>query len=276
MPPKLAPPDEIVAQIVARQHGVISLEQLYWAGLTWEQVRHRVRTGRLHRVHRGVYAVGRPGLGIKGSWKAATLALGKRAALSHRSAAELWEMLGRRSRLIDVSVWGRSGRGTHEGLRIHRPRTFTAAEITSRHGISVTTPARTVADLRSVLSPSDVRDAIRAAEIQGLPIGDYSRLVERTRSELELIFLELVRRHGLPEPEVNVRVGHFLVDFLWREQRLIVETDGHRFHRGSLATKEDLVRDAALRGLDFEVLRLGYSRIVNSPDAVVAELRGRL
>jgi very-short-patch-repair endonuclease len=276
MPPKLAPPDEIVAQIAARQHGVVSLAQLYWAGLNWEQVRHRVRSGRLHRIHRGVYAVGRPEVGIKGRWKAATLALGERAALSHRSAAELWKMVERRVGLIDVSVWGRSGRATHDGLRIHRPRRLTSAETTLRDGISVTTPRRTLADLRLIVEPREFRDAIRAAEIANLPIGDYSHLIQRTRSELELMFLELVRRHRLPEPGVNVRIDRFLVDFLWRERKLIVETDGHRYHRGQLARATDLHRDHRLRALGFEVLRLGYWAVVNDAPNVVAQLRARL
>jgi very-short-patch-repair endonuclease len=120
------------------------------------------------------------------------------------------------------------------------------------------------------------RDAIRAAESALLPVGDLGGLIERTRSELELMFLELVRRHGLPEPEVNVRIGRFLVDFLWRRQRLIVETDGGRFHRGPVATADDLLRDAKLRELGFEVLRIAYWQVVSEPLAVVGQLRARL
>jgi very-short-patch-repair endonuclease len=127
-----------------------------------------------------------------------------------------------------------------------------------------------------MVEPAQLRDAIRAAEIANLPIGDYARLIQRTRSELELIFLELIRRHGLPEPEINVRVERFLVDFLWREQRLVVEVDGERYHRGEVARLADLQRDARLGALGFEVLRLGYWEIVNDPEGVVARVRERL
>jgi very-short-patch-repair endonuclease len=135
---------------------------------------------------------------------------------------------------------------------------------------------RTLQDLRATVEPSEFRGAVRAAEIAGLPIGGYAHLIERTRSELELMFLELIRRHRLPEPEVNVRVGRFLVDFLWRDRKLIVETDGARFHAGSVATGDDLLRDARLRALGFEVLRISYAEVIDDPGAVVKALRDRL
>ena len=97
MRPKLARPDQLTADIASRQQGVVTIAQLYRAGLTPDAVKHRVRSGRLHRIHRGVYAVGRAELGRKGRWKAATLAMGDGATLSHRSAAELWALLGPRS-----------------------------------------------------------------------------------------------------------------------------------------------------------------------------------
>jgi very-short-patch-repair endonuclease len=146
---------------------------------------------------------------------------------------------------------------------------------TLRDGIPVTKPRRTLEDLRGTIEPAEFRGAVRAAEIAGLPIGDYAHLIEGTRSELELMFLELIRRHCLPEPEVNVRVGRFLVDFLWRDRKLIVETDGARFHGGSVATADDLLRDARLRALGFEVLRLSYWEIVNDQANVVDLLRQR-
>ena len=275
MPPKLAHPDRIVARIAARQHGVISLEQLYRVGLSREAIRHRVRSGRLHRVYRGVFAVGRPELGHKGEWKAATLALGVGAALSHRSGTELWALLPRQGGPIDVTVRTRTGHAPRLGIRLHRSPSLTDAVTTLRDGIPVTTPERTLSDLRRVAEPAELRTAIRAAEIAGLPIGDYSHLIRGTRSELEFMFLELIRRHHLPEPEVNARVGRFLVDFLWRERRLIVETDGRRFHRGELATTEDLLRDGRLRALGFDVLRFSYWE-VNEPLAVIASVRARL
>lgn len=276
MHPKRAHPDEIVAQLAARQHGVVSVAQLYRAGLTPEAIKHRVRKGRLHRVHRGVYAVGRADLTRRGRWKAATLVLGEGAVLSHRSAAELWNLLEPATGLIDVTVPCRSGVRRRDGIRIHKSASLRRSDLLIRDAIPVTSPRRTIADLAGVLAPGESRNAIRAAEIANLPIGDYTHLVHRTRSELELIFLELIRRHGLPEPEANVRVGRFLVDFLWRAQRLVVETDGRRYHRGQLARTADLERDARLRARGFEVLRFGYWQVVNGTLAVIASVRARL
>jgi very-short-patch-repair endonuclease len=276
MRPKLAHPDQRVALVAARQHAVVGLDQLYRAGLTPDAVKHRVRSGRLHRIHRGVYALGRAELTLKGRWKAATLALGDGAALSHRSAAELWGMFAPRSGSIDVTVRSRTGRARRAGIRLHRSFSLTGAVTTPRDGIAVTRPQRTLTDLRRVVAADELRDAIRAAEIAGMPIGDYAKLTERTRSELELRFLYLVRRRRLPEPEINVRVGPYLVDFLWRSQRLVVETDGERFHRGELAAAEDRARDDQLRAFGFEILRFGRREVMQEPHAVAALVRARL
>ena len=275
MTQKVAHPDRLIAQVASRQHGVISLEQLLWAGLTYEAIRNRVATGRLHRIHRGVYALGRADLSVKGGWKAATMALGPGTVLSHRSAAELWQLLPVIGGRIDVTIPRRTGRVRRDGIRVHRSPSV--ADVTTLRGnIPVTNPTRTLEDLRGTVPPAVLRDAIRAAEMANLPVGDVSELVRRTRSEPEWMFLELIRRHGLPEPEVNVRVGRFLVDFRWRDRRLIVETDGVRYHRGQLARAEDLLRDHHLRELGFGVLRFSYWEVINEPSRVIAALQVRL
>jgi len=213
---------------------------------------------------------------MKGEWKAATLALGGGAVLSHRSAAELWGLLEPRRGPIDVTVPRRTGHAKRNGIRLHRSTALNDSVATLRDGIPVTKPRRTLADLKRVLKPAGLREVIRAAETSDLPIGDYSRLTERTKSELELMFVELIRRHRLPDPEVNVRIGRFLVDFLWRARRVIVEVDGRRFHRGALATSDDLLRDQRLRELGYVVLRFSYWQVVNEPGEVVAIVRTRL
>ncbi|HET9120291.1 MAG TPA: type IV toxin-antitoxin system AbiEi family antitoxin domain-containing protein [Solirubrobacterales bacterium] len=86
--------DGAIARLAAHQHGVVSVQQLYAAGLSSSTVGDRVNAGRLHRVHRGVYAIGHPHLSDRGRWLAAVLASGKGAVLSHRSAGELWGILG--------------------------------------------------------------------------------------------------------------------------------------------------------------------------------------
>jgi very-short-patch-repair endonuclease len=255
---------------------VITTDQLYRAGVDKSGIGRRVRAGRLHRVHRGVYAVGHEGLGSKGRWKAAVLACGVGAALSHRSAAELWAMLEPAGGAIQVTVPVAGGRARREGIRIHRHPSLSRAEITIRGGIAVTRPGRTLADLRPTVSAGEFRLAVRQAEIRGLPFDARGLVPDGTSSELERMFIGLCRRENLPVPEVNVWIGRDRVDFLWRESRVVVETDGYRAHRGSVAFEADRARDNRLLELGFEVLRFTYRRVADEPEAVARLVRHRL
>jgi very-short-patch-repair endonuclease len=235
-------------------------------------VRRRVEAGRLHRVHRGVYAVGHPGLSFHGKAMAAALACGAGAAISHRSAAALWGLLSPGEGPIDVVVPSGNGRRRRLGIRPHRCPALRPSHVIRRHGIPVTSPARTVDDLRGSVSAAELRRAIRQAEVLGLPLGpDVAR--DRTRSELERKFLLLCRRQRLPEPEVNVRVGPHLVDFLWRDRSLIVETDGYQYHRGRQAFENDRARDLEFRARGFEVVRLSARQVFEQPERVADALR---
>jgi very-short-patch-repair endonuclease len=271
---KLAPPDVAVAATAAQQHGVITLRQLLDAGLSPAGVTRRLRAGRLHRIHRGVYAVGHNGLNDRGRWMAAVLACGANAVLSHRSAAALWVLLPKAPPRIDVSIPGRGGRSVRDAISMHRPRRLERAETTERDGIPVTTTARTLADLGKVASADLVRRARCQAEVKGLAtdlgVGD------RTRSELEARFLRLCRRHRLPTPEVNVAIGPWTVDFLWRSQRLVVETDGYRYHRGRQAFEDDHERDLDLRRRGLDPIRLSYRQVLERERAVAETLRAGL
>lgn len=262
--------------LAARQHGVVTGRQLRDAGLSPDAIKRRVAIGRLHRVFRAVYAVGHAGLGKEASWMAAVLACGRGAVLSHRSAAELWALLKPSGGLVHVSVPTPGGRRSRPGLRVHRASSLTARQTTARNGIPVTTPARTLGDLRAELPPWELRQAIREAAFRRLVVDDREGDVEGTRSELELRFLRLCRRQRLPEPEVNARVGRFAVDFLWREQRLVVETDGYRAHRGRQAFEDDRERDNELVARGYQVLRFTRRKVVEDPSGVLALLRARL
>ena len=202
-----------------------------------------------------------------------------RAALSHRSAAELWGLLPPRDSVVDVSVAGDGGRKKRSGIRVHRSRALVPAAVTLRAGLPVTSPARTLADLRplaatgrqGLISPRELRRATRQAAVLGL--SPASEVVgDRTRSDLERDFLRLCRRRRLPVPEVNVRIGSHLVDFLWREPALIVETDGYRYHRGRVAFEDDRVRDLELRAWGFGVVRLAARQIEAEPEGVAEVL----
>jgi len=285
-----------IAEIAKRQHGVVSVLQLREAGISDHAVRARVLAGHLYRVHRGVYAVGHLGLSHEGRWFAAMLAAGRgphrdgasilnhwRAAVSHRSAAALWELLPVRNGPVDVIVPSAGGRAVRAGIRIHRSISLLPKELTLRHGIPVTTPRRTIADLRGVgpgrkagKAPAwELRKAIRQANVIGLPI-DERDAADRTRSDLERAFLSICRRHRLPRPEVNVPVGPYLIDFLWREERLVVETDSYRYHRGEVAFQDDHVRDLELMRLGYGVLRLSEVQIDETPKDVAEALGDEL
>lgn len=270
--------------IAARQHGVASLQQLLEAGMTKSAVTRRVRAGQLHRVHRGIYAIGHPGLTHAGRCMAAALAYGQHAVVSHRSAAELWGLLPERSRPIVISVPGISGRQKRRGVHIHRSRTLAPEMVTNRGAIPVTTCERTFADLRratetsgcpAAVSPHELRRALRQAEYMGLSV-DTEPEADRSRSELETMFLRLCRRHGLPTPEVNVEVGPLTVDFLWRDRRLVIETDGYRAHRGRQAFEDDRDRDLRLCALGYEVVHLSYRQVSKEPRQVAATLHALL
>lgn len=249
MSAKLATPWRVIAEIAARQFGVVSLEQLYTAGLSRDAIRWRARVGYLHRIHRGVYAVGNPNLTREGHWMAAVLAV-KGAVLSHQSAALLHKLSPTSPSLIHVTVPGSGGRAKRRGIVVHRSSTLTRAEVTIHRGIRVTTVARTLADL--------------------------GWGTERTRSDLERVFLRICSEHGVPKPEVNVPIGPYTVDFLWREARLVVEVDSYRYHHDRATFRSDRARDRYLGQRGFVVLRYADTELDDGPAAVAASLLARL
>ncbi len=217
---------------------------------------------------------------------AAVLACGEGAVLSHLSAAELWGIRRRPRRLsgvggggeggsIDVTVPGTAGRGRRRGIVIHRSSTLTLSDCTRRDGIEVTTPARTLSDIRSVLTAPQLAAALREAEFLGLSIGAGFE-TDGTRTELEERMLAICRRHRLPQPEVNVMVDRYEVDFLWRERRLVVEVDGWVSHRTRSAFEEDRARDASLKSLGYDVLRFTWRQVTRDAHEVAKTIRALL
>jgi hypothetical protein len=249
--------DKRLAELAATQHGVVELGQLRILGLSAGGVQHRVSAGRLHRVHRGVYAVGHAVLGREGRWMAAVLACGPGAVLSHRSAAALWGVRFTSRSVIDVTL-GRPTRRARPGIEIHRTRTLRPRDTTRHHGVPCTTVARTLLDLAALIDRRSLERACEQAEI--LRLLDLHALIDvldraagrrgatalrsvlatyadggpLTRSELEERLLEACERFAIPPPRVNalVRVGGdpIEVDFSWPGQSLIVEVDGYRTH----------------------------------------------
>ena len=123
--------------LAENQHGVLSRDQLFGVGYTREAIDHRVRKGRLHPLHRGVYVVGRPYATDHGRWMAAVLACGDGAVISHSSAAALWRIGSEQRDLVELSLPS-SSRRSHPGLRIHRrPSLDPSRDLTREYGIKV-------------------------------------------------------------------------------------------------------------------------------------------
>jgi hypothetical protein len=274
--------DVEIGRLAERQHGVVGLRQLREIGLSPSGVRSRVARGRFHRIHRGVYAVGYPKLTAHGHWMAAVLACGPRAVLSHRSAAGLWGLRPDNRPKSDVSLPGPSARAK-PAIEVHRSVTLTAHDVTTVENIPCTTLARTLVDLGDVVNRRAVERAVEQAEVlQLFDLREVERAIERagprrgtgllssvlktlngptlTQSELEEAFLALCRETPLPAPEVNAWMtlpdgSAIKVDFLWRDERLAVETDGHPFHRTRQSRERDTKRDQLLRLAGFEPVR---------------------
>ena len=208
---------------------------------------------------------------------AATKACGASAVLSHRSAAELWRLLTPRNGPVDVLVPGTSGRTHRDGIRLHRSTTLTQPHLTRRLNIPVSTPARTLADLRSCATPDELSRAHRQAEFFGYRTElAPPRPIECSRNELERRFLRLCRRHHLPGPQVNAPLLGYEVDFLWRHAKLVAETDGYDGHSGRESFEYDRRRDAELAAAGYEVVRFTWRQVLDQSSEVVAVLRARL
>jgi Protein of unknown function (DUF559)/Transcriptional regulator, AbiEi antitoxin len=246
---------------------VVTLAQLRELGFDDAAVRRRILSGRLHRLYRGVYAVGHTILTREGRYLAAVMACGDGAALSYRSAAEHWGIRPTAAGRFDVTVPRTSGVRTTARIVVHRPKQ--PAETTTHDGITVTTPGQTLADLSTAVPRRALEKAAERAEALRLdvrvPAGHpgAKRLAEATahdlatttRSPLEDAFLELCDAHGIPRPLVNTVVEGYEVDFCWPDDRLIVETDGYEHHGTRAAFERDRAKDAQLTVRGWRVLR---------------------
>jgi very-short-patch-repair endonuclease len=284
-------PNSVHATRLTRdQHGVITRKQLLSLGFSSEAIIHRVATGRLHPVWRGVYAVGRPVLGRKGRWMAAVLSCGPGAALSHESAAAALGIRDQENGQIEVSVpWSRNPR--RPGLMLHRRRRL---DVARRRGIPVTPPDLTLVDLAVRLPTDQLERAVNEADRLDLAdpdalrsaldrlgnrpgAGILKRTLDRrtftlTDSELERRFLPLAVKAGLPRPQTGRRVNGYRVDFYWPDRGLIVETDGLRYHRTPAQQAHDRWRDQAHAAAGLTTLRFTHAQVTGEPEHVLATL----
>jgi very-short-patch-repair endonuclease len=284
------PGDPAVALVAARQEGMISTEQLVAAGVDRGAIAWRVRRGRLHPYHRGVYVVGHTRLTPRARLWAAVLACGGPGAalLGLRGAAAPWDLMPIPSGAIDVISLRRSA--SKKGIRVHRTA-LEPEDVTDIDGLPLTTPTRTLIDLADQLTPHRLERVLHRAEVlrildvaaiharlASLP-GRRSRTLRQalatlqrgpdvTRSELEERFLALVKRFGLPRPRVNAIVEGHEVDFYWPTHRLIVETDGAATHLTPTAFEQDRACNARLTALGYRVIRITWRQLTERPHEV--------
>ncbi len=290
-------PDVLVARLAARRWGVVTAAELAALGLSRTAVEWRVRRGRLHRLHRGVYVVGHAFPPLEACFLAAVKACGPRAWLSHHAAAAHLGLLPwDPDRPVEVTVRGTTPRA-RPGVRAHRTTRLAAADVTRHRGIPVTAPARTLVDLAEVAGTPRLRRAVRAAQaVHGTTIPEILRALERagrrrgarrllriiatgpapTRSVLEDVVLDLILGAGFAHPDVNrpLRLSgrRIVPDFRWPDRRLVVEADGARWHDGDLARADDAERQAILEAHGARVLRVTWRQAVTRRAQTVARI----
>lgn len=265
---------------------MLSVEELRACGLTHDGIWVRVRNGRLHPLHHGVYAVGHAHVPLEGCFLAAVKACGEDAWLCRVAAGAHWELLRWDFRFPEVVVLGRRA-PEHPQIRAYETSYLPPGDIVIHRGVPVTSPLRTLLDLAGVLDHKALRRAVREAQARGLV--DLAELARRlhgpgprrgrarlrriiatgpapTRSELEDAVLDLLLEGGIVHPDVNVpmRIGGRLVipDFRWPEQRLVIEADGAAWHDNQLAREDDAERQALLEAHGERVLRVTWAQVV--------------
>ena len=284
-----------MARFASRQHGVISRAQLFALGFGTDFVHMRLRHGRLHQLHPGVYAVGHRRLTQRALWLAAVLACGETAVLSHRSAAALWHLAYLELGRVDVLIPGRGSR-FRPGIAIRRTRDLPPSDITEIDGIPVTTLNRTLLDLAAITTESNLRNAVAEADRQQLldprsltalcashpgrrGTGDLRRItaeqrgpISATRSPHERLFLRLCMERGLPTPAVNVPLAGYEADFFWRPASLVVEIDSYGYHRSWAEQESDRAKDAGLQVAGFNVLRYTEETLLTDEDRAFSQI----
>lgn len=270
-----------------QQHGVVARSQLVAIGMSVAAIRNRLESGRLHELHRGVYAYGRPEVSRLGHLMAAVLACGSGAQLSHRSGADLWGIRRQDGGLIDVKV--SSGRSRpRPGLKLHRSGISAPPRLV--HRIPVGDPLSILIDLATCLETEEVEDAVNEADrldlittpdlraaLDTVPprpgVGRLRRILDsqtfsRSQTALERRFPPIARAAGLPKPGSQIRLGRYRVDFHWPALGLVVEADSLTYHRTVAQQTTDMKRDQTHARAGLRTLRFNHRQVFREPDYV--------
>src|SRR4051812_38321492 len=291
-----------ISGTATRQGGVVSLDQLRDEGVSRQLAAEQAEASHLHRIHRGVYTVGHRSIDRRAQLLAALLACGEGAVLSHGTAAAFHELWDERPHFVDVTVPVEAGRKI-DGIRCRRCRYPEPEEVEVRHGVAVTTVARTLVDLAGMVGMKTLRKTVGRAAIlrkldlqavdiaiynakrrRGLKVLELALVPYRTkdgkvpdvRSDFETLVLPELIEMGLPRPGVNVWLKvegeRFLIDFLWKAQRVIVETDGRETHETPTAFQDDRRRDQFFAASGYRVLRVTWNQIQSERNAVLKRI----
>lgn len=280
------------------RHWVLTTADLHALGLSRSAIRNAVRVGTLHRIHPGVYAVGRPMLAPEGLWRAATC-IQAHCALSDNSAGALWAVVGARPGPVHVSVPTQTGRDPRPGVLVHRCDRLLPTDVTIRNGIPVTTLFRTLRDLAGPLDARALTRAVRQAErLHGIDIHRLHDAMGPSRpganrenrlrkvleayvpgivnDGLEELLLELCVRFEIPLPVTQLRIGNRYADFAWPDVRLVVETDDRASHDTWTARQEDRIKDRELAAYGWEVMRFTWAEVTRTPELVARDIKAAL
>jgi hypothetical protein len=294
--------DAQIAAAATEQGGIVSLNQLRELELTRRGASHRAKRGAMHRIHRGVYSVGHRSIDQGTVLRAALLACGEGAVISHGTAAAFWGLRDRWPVLVDVTVPNQTGRKI-DGVRCRRCRYPDVEEIVTRDGVLCTSPMRTTVDMAGMLGTTSLRRMVeRAAVLKKLDLPGLDRSlgwaegrrgvntlrriadewrtadgsVADVRSDFEALVLPRILGMGLPRPVCNrtleIEGERLMVDFLWEEQGLIVETDGKETHATPVAFQRDRERDQILVAAGYRVARATWDQMQRDLDAVVSRI----
>jgi hypothetical protein len=275
--------DVEIAAIAGKQSGNITRRQLHEIGLDNSAIAYRIRIGRLYRIFRAVYSVGRRPVTPYEWASAAVLACGPGAALSHASAMTLWGYWRHWDKPYEVTIVG--DRRT-PGIKIHRSTTLRRRDITTQLGIRTTSPARTLIDMSPRLKDKALKRAVnnaltspwltedqlaetlachptlagvkRIAALIGLP-------GTPTRSGWEDDFPAFCAEHGLPAPVMGLPFHGYVLDAVFADEKVVVELDSWAFHKGKIAFENDRERDAHMLANGFVTVRVTEERLGGRP-----------
>ncbi len=287
--------DRVIGEVADRQQGVVARWQLLDAGLSADVIDGALAAGRLRPLFRGVYAVGHAVVSQDGWCQAALLACGDKAVLGHRTASMKWGL--RHDDLFPLSVIVPGDRGRkHDRIKTRRTK-LDRSDWVVFDDLRVTTPARTIVDMAAELNPREMRRLVERAQdgkrfdptrIEAVldrnprrpgcrPLLRLIALLQPdqdgAKSYLERLFLTLIRQAGLPRPEVNQHIEGRERDFVWRDQRLVIEVDGYAFHSSKQAIARDKKRDRELTAALWRPARFTYEEVAFEPEETAAELK---